>query len=521
MVAVPVLDLEWPVQPLEPVWFIEENLYHTIGPWAGHKFKLRDWQREWIWDLFAEVDCPYCDGRPGCGYGRRRYSRGILGIPKGNGKSPLGSALGIHGLVGDGRVGGEVYAVAGDKYQARIVFDTARTMVENAPELADVLKPYRDAIEDPETGSVFRVLSADAPLKHGLRPTRIIFDEVHVQPSRELWDTLEPGLVKQHNTLMVGITTAGYDPESLLGDLCKEGESGKDSRYLYRWYGLPEDSKLKHTDETAWEIANPALDDFLPREGLRDMVQRLPENVFRRLHLNQWTPADTTWITGTQWDSCRGRVQWPRPKTPIWVAIDAGMKHDSTGLVMVWKSKDRLDTAFQMWDPADIEDEVLDLTVVAGRLRELAKEFEIVECAYDPYFFGVLAPGLLDEGINMVEFQQNNELMCPASQTLFEAVVNKRLRHNGDPKARRHALAAVAKETERGWRISKAASKQHIDLLVALAMAVQRASLTEEAGPAVVKVQGTPTEPESRKAKPGERSTKVEPIDLMGGRRRK
>jgi phage terminase large subunit-like protein len=135
-------------------------------------------------------------------------------------------------------------------------------------------------------------MSADAPLKHGLRPSAVIFDEVHVQPSRELWDVLESGFGGRTEPLLLGISTAGFNRASLLGDLVREGEEGKDPRFLYRWVGLPQDSEADYRDPKTWWLANPALscrDPFLVQARLVDMARRLPENQFRRLHLNQWT----------------------------------------------------------------------------------------------------------------------------------------------------------------------------------------------------------------------------------------
>ena len=107
-------------------------------------------------------------------------------------------------LVADGTYGAEVISVAGDKPQARIVFAAGKRMVEFSPRLSATLRIFRDAIEDPGTDSVWRVMSADAPLKHGLRPSAVIFDEVHVQPSRELWDVLESGFGARTEPLLLG-----------------------------------------------------------------------------------------------------------------------------------------------------------------------------------------------------------------------------------------------------------------------------------------------------------------------------
>ena len=232
---------------VDPVRFIQGELRHTSDRWAGRPFKLRAFQREFLNELFREAR------------GRRVYSRALWGLPRKNGKSEIAAAVGTKMLVADGTYGAEVISVAGDRAQARIVFAAGKRMVEFSPRLSATLRIFRDAIEDPGTDSVWRVMSADAPLKHGLRPSAVIFDEVHVQPSRELWDVLESGFGGRAEPLLLGITTAGYDRASLLGDLVREGEEGKDPRFLYRWVGLPKDSEADYRDPKTWRLANPAL----------------------------------------------------------------------------------------------------------------------------------------------------------------------------------------------------------------------------------------------------------------------
>lgn len=465
---------------VDAVSFIEGELRLTKDRFAGRRFELRPWQREIVEPLF-EID-PQT--------GRRRYTQALIGMPRKNGKSQLGAAIALKLLVADGIFGAEVYSAAGDRKQAALVFEEARRMVRFSPLLEATLKvfPGSKVIEDRSTESIYRVVSADAALQHGLNPSGVIFDEVWNQPNRRLWEALTTGSGVREEPLIVALTTAGYDDDSLLHELFESGRKGRDPSFYFRWFGLPKDSRLRYDNPKAWALANPAMGDFLREEYLAEEARRLPENSFRRWHLNQWTAQEDTWITQRQWDGCRGKPAIPKGAS-VWVGIDAGMHHDSTGLAMVAKIGDEFHAEFDVWIPGDAEDEVLDLNLVAARVRQIATEYELVECVYDPYFMGVLAPGMEEEGLPMVKFPQQNEHMCPASQTLFDIIVNRKLRHGGHKVARAHALAAVAKETERGWRISKAASrKQRTDLLVALAMAVDRASRTPEAGQAVYRV---------------------------------
>ena len=148
----------------------------SIGGRAGEPLILRPWQKQLLAAVFAR--------RPD---GRLRHRRALVGMPRKNGKSALGSGVGLYMLMMGPR-GGEVYSCAADRDQARIVFGSARAMVEQSPELAGLTKLYRDAIEVPSTGSVYRVLSSEAFTKEGLNPHGVIFDEVHALPDDELWN---------------------------------------------------------------------------------------------------------------------------------------------------------------------------------------------------------------------------------------------------------------------------------------------------------------------------------------------
>jgi phage terminase large subunit-like protein len=203
---------------------------------AGEPLVLTDWQR-WLMDALLERNEA----------GRRRYRRALIGLPRKNGKSLLGSALALYGLF-VGERGAEVYSAAGDRQQARIVFGEAKQQVLDSPALRKVAKVYRDAIEVPAEGAVYRVLSADAKLQQGLNPSLVIFDEVHVQPNDDLWDALTLGSGARRDPLVVGITTAGFDLETLCGRLYLYGQQvarGEvdDPVFGFWWWEAPRASR--------------------------------------------------------------------------------------------------------------------------------------------------------------------------------------------------------------------------------------------------------------------------------------
>ena len=248
---------------------------------TGALIEVRPWTASMIGHIYAR--------RPD---GRLRHRQALIGLPRKNVKSTTGAGLGLGALV-LGADGSEVYSCAADKEQARIVFGTARRMVEMDPELSGLLKLYRDAIEYLGTGSIYRVLSAEAFTKEGLNPNTVLFDEVHAQPNRELWDVLALASGARVDPLMVGITTAGVRSDSTGQDsLCygmyqygrqvAAGEVTDPSFFMAWWEAHPD---ADHRDPEVWRDANPGYGDFIDPEDFAAAVQRTPEPEFRAVDL--------------------------------------------------------------------------------------------------------------------------------------------------------------------------------------------------------------------------------------------
>jgi phage terminase large subunit-like protein len=213
-------------------------------------------------------------------------------------------------MCADNEPGAEVYALAVDKYQARIVFDEAKRMVEASPELRAQLKVYKDVLFDQETLSTFRVLSADVPTKHGLNPHGVVIDELHAHKSREIWDVMTTAQGTRREPLRLAITTAGFDRESLCYELHVYGQDVRngvrdDPSFFSVHYGAADGADW--TDREVWRKVNPALGDFLHEEYLEEefrqaLASPARQNTFRRLYLNQWVEQRVRWLDLEVWD---------------------------------------------------------------------------------------------------------------------------------------------------------------------------------------------------------------------------
>lgn len=445
---------------VDPVAFIEKVF----------QFDLRDFQRDWLTEAFRERD------------GQRVYTRALLGLPRGNGKSHLAAAVAGHMLLADRPRDArppQIILTAGSWNQAMITFKRLREFIEASPLVKLVTVLSGRGFMRIKGGAELFVVSAEGPLQHGLEPTCVVFDEVWNQKKRELYEALIGGMIKRPEPLMVMISSAGYDQDSLLWDLCRHGESGTDPRFLYRWWSAPEDAA--YDDLATWRLANPALADarpFLAASGLEDNLQAMHEAEFRRWHLGQWTASEESWINAELWDACDGAPDLQKDRDTI-LGVDASIRHDCTVVATVQRDDQGVyQAAFRVWGPH----REIDLNLVMDYIREQTREFRVTAVAYDPQYMQHPAQTLEDEGIAMVEWRQDNARMVPATRTLYEAVAHGRLRHGGHSVARAHALAAGVKETERGLRLKKTevTRGRQMDAVVALAMAVDWASRTEQ-----------------------------------------
>jgi phage terminase large subunit-like protein len=449
----------------EVVEFAESYCSVTKGFLAGQSLVFTDWQK-WLMRGLYERD-PVTK--------RLRYRRALIMLPRKNGKSLMGSAIALYGMFA-GEPGAEVYSAAGDRQQARIVFGEVKQQILSNPLLAAECKVYRDAIEVPLFGSVYRVLSADGKLAQGLNPTTVIFDELHVQRTTDLYDALTLGSGARKEPLVVGITTPGYDLDSPCGLLYQYGKkcaSGELDDPTFGFWSWESDEDCDIFDQAQWRQANPNL-----AEGLMDLgdmesaAKQTSEMAYRRYRLGQWVRSQESWLPAGAWELCRGDQELI-PHEPTWVGVDMALKHDTIAVVAVQKQGDLFVTEPHIIQP---DSQSVDVAAVEHLLRELHMKYSLKEVAFDPAFFQRSAEVLQDDGLPMVEFPQSAARMVPACGQAYELIVTGKVRHRGQPTFTDQVLSAAQRMTDNGWRLSKGKSKRKIDAAIALVMALDRAS---------------------------------------------
>jgi phage terminase large subunit-like protein len=430
-------------------------------------------------------------------------------LPRKNGKTELAAALALYFLLADGEIGGEVYSAAADREQAGLVFGVAAQMVRNDAEL-DAQVEISDSLKrivHRKSGSFYRAISAEAASKHGFNASAVVYDELHAAPDRRLFDVLVTSQGARKQPMFLVISTAGYDRHSILWELYAHAQKVReqptlDPTFLPILYEAPIDADW--TDEAVWHAANPALGDFRSLEEMRILAARAKEipaqeNTFRRLYLNQWTEQAARWISMPAWDACQTTIDWPsRRRRKLYAALDLSSTADLTSLTGVFPDATGFDVLTRNFIPSEripervrrdrvpydqwrrdgfitvTEGPSTDYEAVRKVVKEWAVLYDLQVLAYDPWNATDLITRLeKQDGLLCVPMRQGFASLSAPTKSLEQAILAKRLRHDGDP-VLRWCVSNVAVESDAAGNLkpSKAVSTERIDAVVALIMAV-------------------------------------------------
>jgi phage terminase large subunit-like protein len=459
--------------------FLEEFL--TLGgSYYGQPFKVLDFQREVINDIYRLDD-----------EGRRAHRTYLLGLPRKNAKTTLAAALGVFHLIADDADKAPVaIAAAGDRQQARLVFDEVRRMIQANEDLASVCTVYRNEVKCHRNGGTFRVVSADAGLQQGLNPSFVVIDEYHVHKTAELFDALTLGSATRSQPLTLVISTAGFDLESPLGRLYRYGAkvtSGEieDPSFGMTWWGPAENEEYDLHDPEVWARFNPAWAHFMNQGEFESAHRRTAQAPFIRYRLNGWTKAENSWLPAGVFEGLASERRL-EPGEPVVLGFDGAWQSDSTALVACSVEEPRHIEIIGLWEKPDDQSAMgwrTPVHEVYSTITDAFEKFSVVELAADPWRFEQSLASLAEEGYPVVEFPTGSvQRMTQATQAMFDAVIDGRLSHSGDPALIRHFSNAVLREDARGARVTKdrRGSTRKIDAAVAAIIAHHRAAVWRE-----------------------------------------
>jgi len=365
-------------------------------------------------------------------------------------------------------------------------------MVENSPELAAITKTYRDAIEVPGTGSVYRVLSSEAFTKEGLSPTLVIYDELHAAPNDELWNVMTLAQAARLDSLTLGITTAGVKSDNTGQDstcyrLYQYGQqvaSGEvsDPSFFMAWWKSADDAD--HREPENWLPANPGYGDLQDPEDFASAVKRTPENEFRTKRMNQWVNAQTAWLPSGAWERLE-LAEPPSDGIEVVLGFDGSFSGDSTALVGVTVEATPRAWLVQAWEKqaTDLDDWRVDISEVEAKISETCRDYRVVEVVCDPFRWQRSMQEMAAAGLPIVEYNSSSPArMVPATAKAYDAVMSAGLTHDHNPSLARHLNNCVVKTDRLGPRITKEHrhSPRKIDAAVAFIMAFDRATWVRE-----------------------------------------
>ena len=485
------------------VTFIE-NLCHTKGKWAGTPFWLLPWQEQLIRDIFGIV-------KPD---GNRQFRTAFVEICKKVGKSELAAAVALYLLYADNEPSAEVYGAAADRQQASIVFDVAKQMVEMSPALMkrSKLMGATKRIVNYSNVGYYQVLSAEVGGKHGFSVSGLVFDEIHTQPNRQLYDVLTKGSSDaRQNPLHFIITTAGNDRHSIAYELHTKAVDILEGRrvdptFYPVVYGLKDDEDWE--DEANWYKVNPSLGYTVDIERLRDAYREAKQNpadeiTFKWLRCNMWVSSTVAWIPEAIYmrgnepidmDALAGR--------DCYAGLDLSSTGDITALVLIFPPRDEEEkyvllpyfwipeetiprrvkansVPYDIWEKQgyimSTEGNVIHYDFIEKFIMDLSEKYHILEIAVDRWNATQMIQNLEGEGFTIVPFGQGFSSMSAPTKEFYRLLMEGRIIHGGNPVLRWMAGNVVIDTDPAGnIKVTKAKSKEKIDGIVAAIMALDR-----------------------------------------------
>ncbi len=454
--------------------FFPHYLRHTEGEWAGRSFVLSDWQRDRII-------------RPIFGWKRADGTRLIriawIEVPRKNGKTELAAGISLLAILGDAEFGGQGYAMAVDKDQAKIVFSKAATMIGLSPAFREhrTFEVLKTSIYCPELQASFKPLSSGPGGKHGFSPTFAIGDEVHEWPDGELADVVHKGTAARRQPLEIYITTAGINGEGYAWEMHELAESVlsgeiEDPTFLPVIFAAPADADWKA--EATWRQANPGYGisvkpEYMTAEAAKAARSPRAENDFKRFHLNMWTEQVTRWLPMDRWARCTAdpadRDLWKKLPERMrgraaFGGLDLSITRDMTSLCWMFPHDDPegpLTYIWRFWLPREsarnqpprrrlryerfveagaltlTDGDAVDYAYIEKQILADAEAFNICWLGFDRYNATELSIRLKDQhGMPVEGFGQGYVSMNPPSKEFERRIVLGGIEHGNNPVAR-------------------------------------------------------------------------------------
>ena len=475
------------------ITFFEEYVTHVKGELAGQFVKLEEWQKELLRNIFKLRED-----------GTRQYRTVYIEIPRKNSKTTLLAGIALYLLLYDKEPGAEIYSAASDREQAGLMHEIAKGMVANNPMLARKCKVVHNSIVKKGTLSFYKAISAESASKHGFNAHGILFDELHTQPNRDLWDVLTTSTGSRRQPLIIAITTAGFDKNSICYEQHEYAQKVidgiiEDESFLGVIYKAdPEDDIYS---EDTWKKANPGYGTIVKAEYIKQQVLKIKnqpsfESTFRRLHLNQWVGSELTWIPDDIWMKCDlGKIE-PKDKAECYGGLDLASVRDIAAFVLLFTGEVKYilpfffvpeDTVierskneninYDQWVRSGViiptSGNVTDYNFIKSKIMELCGKYDVKKIGYDRWNSSQMVIDLVENEIPMDPFGQGYASMSAPTKEFEKLILSGEINHAGNPVLRWMASNVMLREDPAGnIKVDKSKSKEKVDGIVASIIAL-------------------------------------------------
>jgi phage terminase large subunit-like protein len=448
-------------------------------------------------------------------------------IGRGNRKTSLGAILCLlHTFFEPHRItGGQIISAAADRKQARLAFEECLGIISATPKLQSACHPqdFKNRINHPGSRSVYEAISADAATQYGRTPFFALVDELWAHKKADLWHSIRTGLTKVPGSLLVITTTAGRGtdtPDYPIYEYAKKVESGEidDPGFLPIIFEAPKDCDW--LDEDIWAAVNPGLQYGYPDiAGLRQLAREAKERpgdreAFQQFHLGIRQEHSTSPFVDIEiFEECRLRDEGGNPvpidlqdyeKQPCWIGVDCSTTQDITAVVAVFRDDDKFVAKSWGFVPEDnlqaradrdgvpyprwakegwiiaTDGNVIDYRAVEKHIRGLCEKFEVQEIAFDPAYANQIMGPLTDDGFPTATMRQGWVTQSPALNVLERAIVGKNLVWDNPVMKWCMGNVAIHTDSNNNRTIHKGKSKDRVDLISGLWMAVSRAAASDQ-----------------------------------------
>lgn len=489
------------------------GLKHTQGPLAGEPFELSVEQRWLLREAFGWVDSR----------GARKFNIIFVEMGRGNGKSQFGAGLAGYLLLADKEMNPEVIGVAYTRDQARkYCLNRLRDMIKISPSLMSHVDLYKTEIrrrESSKWGGSYEAVASQVESSWGGAPHGVVFDEVHTQKNRELWDAMETATGKRRQAMMWGFTTAGWDRGSICYELhsktkdISEGNYNEEEFLGIVWAASEE---ADWTDPEVWRDANPLLEDVegsgLTRSGapcaisisfMREKckkAQNTPafQNTFRTMYLSQWVGQETAFMDMATWDRNDHTTPLPPPAKRLgFGALDLSSTTDLSGFGIATRNGEKVELHLMLYTPSFgivererrdrlpyrqwaergwlkvCEGETIDQDMIKADVFQAMEMWDLKDVAYDRWNASKLVRELKEAGVTVVEFGQGYASMSAPTKDFLKLATEGKFMDGGNG-ALRAMLANTSALTDAADNIKpdKSKSSSRIDGVVCSIMAL-------------------------------------------------